>query len=116
MVAAIVPINAERRRIAAAGQEILDLEGITEVYGVAGDYDLVGVARVRHNDDLARLVTEDVIAVNRAFWAAGWVSRAPTSSSPAAWVSAPRNCSRKTASPLSSVPRPKSPSSLSPHT
>ncbi len=63
MVTAIILINAERKRIAAASQEILNIEGITEVYSVAGDYDLVAIARVRHNDDLAKLVTEDMIAI-----------------------------------------------------
>jgi DNA-binding Lrp family transcriptional regulator len=63
MVTAIVLINAKRERIAAAAQEILAVEGITEIYSVAGDWDLVAVARVRHNDDLARLVTEDLIRV-----------------------------------------------------
>ena len=64
MVTAIILINAERERIVPAAQEILELEGITEVYSVAGNYDLVGVARVRHNDDLAKLVTEDLIAMD----------------------------------------------------
>ena len=63
MVTAVVLVNAERRRIVDAAQEILDLAGVTEVYSVAGDYDLVAVVRVRHNDDLAKLVTEDLIAV-----------------------------------------------------
>ena len=63
MVTAIILINAERDRIAPAAQEIVDLDGVTEVYSVAGDYDLVGVARVRQNEELARLVTEDLIAV-----------------------------------------------------
>ena len=63
MVTAFILINAERSRIAAASQEILKIDGITEVYSVAGDWDLVAVVRVKQNDDLARLVTEDLIAV-----------------------------------------------------
>jgi len=63
MVTAIILINAERDRIAPAAQEILALDGVTEVYSVAGDYDLVGVGRVRQNEELAKLVTEDLIAV-----------------------------------------------------
>ena len=63
MVTAFILISAERDRIAAASQEILALAGIAEVYSVAGDYDLVAVARVRQNDDLAKLVTEDLIKV-----------------------------------------------------
>ena len=63
MVTAFILINAERGRIAPAAQEILGLGGIAEVHSVAGPYDLVAVARVRQNDELAKLVTEDLIAV-----------------------------------------------------
>lgn len=63
MVTAFILIRAERSRIAQASQEILAIKGIAEVYSVAGDYDLVAVARVPQNEDLARLVTEDMIAV-----------------------------------------------------
>jgi len=63
MVTAFVLINAQRDRIAPAAQEILALPGVTEVYSIAGDWDLAAVARVRHNEDLAGLVTEDLIRV-----------------------------------------------------
>jgi len=63
MVTAFILVNAERGRIAAASQKILDLDGVAEVYSVAGEYDLVAVARVRENEQLAKLVTEDMIAV-----------------------------------------------------
>ncbi|MBS3733532.1 MAG: Lrp/AsnC ligand binding domain-containing protein [Phycisphaerae bacterium] len=63
MVTAFVLITAQRDRIAAAAQDILELDGVAEVYSVAGPYDLVAVARVRTNDELAKLVTEDLIAV-----------------------------------------------------
>ena len=63
MITAFILINAQRERIAAAADEILSIEGITEVYSVAGDYDLVAVARVRENEQLAKLVTEDMITV-----------------------------------------------------
>ena len=63
MITAFILINAQRERIAASADEILGLEGITEVYSVAGDYDLVAVARVRENEDLAKLVTEKLITV-----------------------------------------------------
>jgi DNA-binding Lrp family transcriptional regulator len=63
MVTAFILITAERTRIAAAAQEILKIDGIAEVYSVAGPYDLVAVARVAENDQLAKLVTEDLIAI-----------------------------------------------------
>ena len=63
MVTAFVLVKAERDKIASASQAILNLDGVAEVYSVAGDYDLVAVARVRENDELAKLVTEDMIGV-----------------------------------------------------
>lgn len=63
MVTAFILINAQRERIAAASQEILALEGVAEIYSVAGPYDLVAVIRVRENEQLAKLVTEDLIKI-----------------------------------------------------
>jgi DNA-binding Lrp family transcriptional regulator len=63
MVTAFVMIKARRDRIQAVSQEILAVDGIAEVYSVAGECDLVGVARVRENEQLAKLVTEDMIGI-----------------------------------------------------
>lgn len=63
MVTAFILIKTSRDRIHQVSQEILALEGIAEVYSVAGEWDLVAVARVRENDALAKLVTEDMIAI-----------------------------------------------------
>jgi len=63
MVTAFILVNVQRERIAAASQEILKLDGIAEVYSIAGPYDLVAVARVRENEQLAKLVTEDLIRI-----------------------------------------------------
>ena len=63
MVTAFILCNIERDRIAPASQEILALAGIAEVYSVAGPYDVVAVARVKENDELARLVTDELIQV-----------------------------------------------------
>jgi DNA-binding Lrp family transcriptional regulator len=63
MVTAFILIKAQRDKIASASQAVLNLDGVAEVYSVAGDYDLVAVARVRENDELAKLVTEDMIGV-----------------------------------------------------
>ena len=57
MVTAIILIKAERARLRAVGEALADVQGISEVYTVAGRYDLVAMVRVRRNDDLADLVT-----------------------------------------------------------
>ena len=56
-------MNAERDRIAAIPQELLKISGVTEVYSIAGDYDLVAMVRVKQADDLASVVTENFAKV-----------------------------------------------------
>ncbi|MBZ5584866.1 MAG: Lrp/AsnC ligand binding domain-containing protein [Acidobacteriia bacterium] len=56
MITAIVLINTAQGRTPEVAQALIDLPGVTEVYSVAGGYDLVAIARVRHHDDLADLV------------------------------------------------------------
>jgi len=58
MVNAIVLLEVKRAKINLVAQDLADLDGISEVYSVAGRYDLVAVLRVRDNDTLAELVTE----------------------------------------------------------
>ncbi len=57
MITAIVLINTEQGRTPEVAQALIDLPGVTEAYSVAGSYDLVAIARVRHHDDLADLVS-----------------------------------------------------------
>lgn len=60
MVHAFVLIDAEPARIADLATQLADVEGVAEVYSVAGDADLVAVVRVRHHDDLADVVTRRI--------------------------------------------------------
>lgn len=57
MITAIILINTAQGRTPEVAQALIDLPGITEAYSVAGSYDLVAIARVRHHDDLATLVS-----------------------------------------------------------
>lgn len=60
MVTAIILVNAERGRIVRLAQEMADIQGITEVYSVSGRYDLIAIVRVQNNDELAKLVTDQM--------------------------------------------------------
>jgi len=60
MVHAFVLIDAEPARIADLATQLADVEGVAEVYSVAGEADLVAVVRVRHHDDLADVVTRRI--------------------------------------------------------
>ncbi len=57
MITAIILINAKRDSIPETTQALAELEGISEVYSVAGPYDIAAIIRVRQNQDLADLVT-----------------------------------------------------------
>ena len=63
MITAFVMMNAERERIAAVPDELLKISGVTEVYSVAGDFDLVAIVRVKEAEDLATVVTEEFVKV-----------------------------------------------------
>jgi len=64
MVTSIILINAERTKINEVAEQLAAMEGISEVYSVSGNYDLVAIARVPSNDDLADLVTKKMRAVD----------------------------------------------------
>ena len=63
MVTAIVLIHAERSKINEVAEQLAEMEGISEVFSVSGNYDLIAIARVPSNDDLANLVTKKMLSI-----------------------------------------------------
>jgi len=57
MVTAIVLLNIARARVSEVAEKLAAMEGISEVYSVAGRFDLVAMVRVKSNEDLADVVT-----------------------------------------------------------
>lgn len=64
MVSAIVLLKIERGQINRVAQTLAEVSGISEVFSVAGRYDLVAVLRVADNAALADLVTEKMLKVD----------------------------------------------------
>jgi DNA-binding Lrp family transcriptional regulator len=60
MVHAFVLIDAEPPMIASLAGELADVDGVAEVYSVAGEADIVAVVRVRRHDELADVVTRRI--------------------------------------------------------
>jgi DNA-binding Lrp family transcriptional regulator len=60
MITAFVLLTIRPGHVAPLAERLLEISGITEVYSVAGPYDLIAVARVKRHDDLAELVTAHV--------------------------------------------------------
>jgi DNA-binding Lrp family transcriptional regulator len=63
MLSAIVLLNTDRDKTNKVAEALADMEGVTEVYSVAGRYDLAAIVRASDNDQLAKIVTEHIRAV-----------------------------------------------------
>jgi DNA-binding Lrp family transcriptional regulator len=57
MITAFVMLNVEPGRVKSLAEELLAVKGVTEVYSVAGPFDLIAVVRVREHEELSDLVT-----------------------------------------------------------
>lgn len=60
MITALVLLNVEPGRVKSLAEELLEVDGVTECYSVAGPYDLVAIVRVREHEQLSDLVTEQI--------------------------------------------------------
>jgi DNA-binding Lrp family transcriptional regulator len=64
MVTALVLMNVERSAVNSTAQQLLTIPGVSEVYSVTGEYDLVAVLHLAKYDDLADVVTSRMIAIS----------------------------------------------------
>ncbi|KNX36949.1 Lrp/AsnC family transcriptional regulator [Luteipulveratus halotolerans] len=58
MISAIVLIKADVSRIPEVAQAIVQIDGVTEVYSVTGDVDLIAVAKVARHEDFADVIAD----------------------------------------------------------
>ena len=63
MVSAIVLLNVARNKINAVAEKLAEMDGISEVFSVAGEYDLAVIIRVKDNEGLADLVTNRMLKI-----------------------------------------------------
>ena len=56
MVTGIALVTVERKMLRQATDALLKIQGVTEVYTVAGEYDLVVMIRVTSNSELSDVV------------------------------------------------------------
>ena len=64
MVTALVLLNVERSKVNAVAEMLAGMNGVSEVYSVAGRYDLAVVIRARDNDQMAQVVTDHMLKVD----------------------------------------------------
>lgn len=64
MITAIVFIEADVSRLNEVAATLADIDGVSEVYSVTGDLDLVAMVRVKDIDDVAAVVADRVNTVD----------------------------------------------------
>jgi DNA-binding Lrp family transcriptional regulator len=63
-VHAVVLIQCEIDGVPEAAEAIADIDGVSEVYSVAGEFDLVAIVRVGTHDDLAAIIPGGISKVD----------------------------------------------------
>ena len=58
MITTIVLIRAEPSSLPMTAQRLAEIDGVTDVYSVSGEWDLVAIVKVPEYDRIAQVVTE----------------------------------------------------------
>ena len=63
MVNAVILLSVEKGKVNEVAERLVELQGVTEVFSVAGHWDLVLIARVKTNEDVAEAVTNQMLKI-----------------------------------------------------
>ena len=63
MITTIVLIRADPKAIPQVAMRLAGIEGVTDVYSVSGEWDLVAIVKVPEYDRIAQVVTEEFVKV-----------------------------------------------------
>lgn len=64
MVTSIILIRVERSKINETAEQLAVMSGVSEVYSVSGNFDLVAIVRVSTNEELSELVTQKMLKID----------------------------------------------------
>ena len=64
MVTSFILLTTDRLKVNDVAQKLTEIKGISEVYSVSGNYDLVAIVRVASNEALADLVTNRFVEID----------------------------------------------------
>ena len=64
MVTAVVLVQASRQGIRELGPKLAEVDGVAEVYTVTGEWDFVVMVRVREHEEVAKTVTQGLLALD----------------------------------------------------
>jgi DNA-binding Lrp family transcriptional regulator len=60
VITAVVLMTVEPGRVKGIAEKLLEIDGVTEAYSVAGDYDIVAMVRVREHEMLSEVVSDRI--------------------------------------------------------
>lgn len=60
MISAIVLINADVDQVPEVAAALVEIEGVKEVYSVAGSVDLIAMVKVSEHDQLADIIADKI--------------------------------------------------------
>ena len=63
MVNAVILLSVEKGKVNDVAERLVELPGISEVFSVAGHWDLVAIMRVKSNEDVADSVTNQILRI-----------------------------------------------------
>jgi DNA-binding Lrp family transcriptional regulator len=64
MVTSIILVRVERSKINETAEQLAAMSGVSEVYSVSGNFDLVAIVRVSTNEELSELVTQKMLKID----------------------------------------------------
>jgi DNA-binding Lrp family transcriptional regulator len=64
VLTAVILVKSRRDALTNLGPKLADVDGVAEVYTVTGEWDFVAIIRVREHDELARVVTGRLAALD----------------------------------------------------
>jgi DNA-binding Lrp family transcriptional regulator len=64
MTTAVVLVEAERDALTTLGGALAGLEGVAEAYSVTGDWDFVAIVRVPRHEQLADVITGQLVKLD----------------------------------------------------
>jgi len=63
MITAIVLLDTETSQIPEVATEVAGVPGVSEVYSVTGEVDLIAIVRVKEHDELAEVIANRISKV-----------------------------------------------------
>lgn len=65
MINAFVNIKTDKKHFKEVTNELLKIKGVSEVHIVTGNFDIIAVLRVSSHEDVAQIVTEHILEIDK---------------------------------------------------